>query len=80
MDEQELKKIMQGMEVPPADENAKKRALNLAMDEFSAIQAGASHSHQNSSKNRNHADKHRHHIDRWYMRYCLGIVGCSYKP
>jgi Ca-activated chloride channel family protein len=38
MDEKQLKKLLQDIEVPPADENAKKRALNLASAEFEAHQ------------------------------------------
>ncbi len=34
MDEAQLKKILSDIDVPPADENAKKRALNLAVAEF----------------------------------------------
>lgn len=38
MDESALKKIMQDIEIPPADENAQKRAVNLALAEFKAHQ------------------------------------------
>jgi Ca-activated chloride channel family protein len=34
MDDRQLKHILDGIEVPPADENARKRALNLALAEF----------------------------------------------
>lgn len=38
MDESALKKIMDDIEVPPVDENAQKRAVNLAVAEFKAHQ------------------------------------------
>lgn len=38
MNDQELKKILSGSDIPPYDENAKKCALNLAMAEFNAVQ------------------------------------------
>ncbi|MGB3213281.1 MAG: VWA domain-containing protein [Alphaproteobacteria bacterium] len=38
MDESALKKIVQEFEIPPVDENAKKRAVNLALAEFKAHQ------------------------------------------
>ena len=34
MDERQLKKTLEDMDIPAADENAKKRALNLAMAEY----------------------------------------------
>jgi Ca-activated chloride channel family protein len=38
MDEKELKKIMQGIDIPSANENAKKRALNLSLNAFKSTQ------------------------------------------
>lgn len=38
MDESALKKILQDIELPPVDENAKKRAVNLAVAEFKTRQ------------------------------------------
>lgn len=38
MDEQDLKKILENIDVPEADENAQKRAVNLAVAEFEAHQ------------------------------------------
>ena len=36
MDDKELTKILKNVKAPPADDNARKRALNLAMSEFEA--------------------------------------------
>ncbi len=36
MDDQEMKKILAGVKTPPAGDNARKRALNLAMAEYQA--------------------------------------------
>ena len=36
MDDQEMKRILSGAKAPPAGENARKRALNLAMAEYQA--------------------------------------------
>ena len=49
MDEKELKKLMQGIDVPPAGENAKKRALNLSLSEFEAVQKEKQKIHQGKS-------------------------------
>lgn len=38
MDEAQLKKILEEMEIPPADENARKRAVNFAVAEFKALE------------------------------------------
>ncbi|MEC9235743.1 MAG: hypothetical protein VX803_05780, partial [Pseudomonadota bacterium] len=38
MDDQKLDKILENLDVPTPDANAKKRALNLAMAEFGAHQ------------------------------------------
>ena len=38
MDEQQLKEILNADAIPPADENARKQALNLALVEFEAVQ------------------------------------------
>jgi Ca-activated chloride channel family protein len=38
MDEAKLKQILENMEVPPVDENARKRALNLAVAEFKSLE------------------------------------------
>lgn len=38
MDEAKLKQILENIEVPPADENARKRALNLAVAEFKSLE------------------------------------------
>lgn len=38
MDESALKKIIQDIEIPPVDENARKQAVNLAVAEFKACQ------------------------------------------
>jgi len=37
MDDQEMKKILAGVKTPPAGDNARKRALNLAMAEYQTV-------------------------------------------
>jgi len=37
MDDQEMKKILAGVKTPPAGDNARKRALNLAIAEYQAV-------------------------------------------
>ena len=49
MDDNSLKKILSAQDVPAADENAKKRAMNLAMAEFDATQKQRNKISQGSS-------------------------------
>ncbi len=49
MDNGQFEKIMRGIDAPPADENAKKRALNLALAEFDTVQAEKKNNPQGSS-------------------------------
>src|SRR5690242_4030776 len=49
MDEAQLKKIMQNVKAPEPDDNARKRALNLAVSEFKAHQKNKQESSQGFS-------------------------------
>ncbi len=49
MDERQFKKIMQDIDVPASDENAKKQALNLSMSEFEEVQKEKQKNFQGSS-------------------------------
>ena len=50
MDEAPLKQILQDYEAPAADENAKKRAVNLALAEFDAVEKQAENQGQKKSQ------------------------------
>lgn len=46
-----LERLLSGMDAPPIDKNAKKRALNVAMAEFNQQQSAKESSEKNNSKN-----------------------------
>ncbi len=49
MDEEKLKKILGDMNVPPADDNARKRAVNLSVAEFKSLKNNDKKSSQGNS-------------------------------